>query len=78
RKINKISVFFQKLFGISAQPKTDPAVPESLCVPEASAPEQEPQNNIPQDVFQLKNRVEECILSEIPITEVWPNIFLGN
>uniref|UniRef100_A0A672NRP0 Dual specificity protein phosphatase n=1 Tax=Sinocyclocheilus grahami TaxID=75366 RepID=A0A672NRP0_SINGR len=26
----------------------------------------------------LKNRLEECILSETPVTEVWPNIFLGN
>ncbi|CAM4732976.1 unnamed protein product [Leuciscus chuanchicus] len=34
---NKISTFFQKLFWISARPKTDPTVSEPLYVPDASA-----------------------------------------
>ncbi|XDV52066.1 hypothetical protein PO909_020844 [Leuciscus waleckii] len=34
---NKISAFFQKLFWISARPKTDPTVSEPLYVPDASA-----------------------------------------
>ncbi|XP_016354161.1 uncharacterized protein LOC107697821 [Sinocyclocheilus anshuiensis] len=86
RKIKKMSAFFQKLFGISAQPQKNPTLPEPLCVPGAIVPEQEPQvtelsvleNYIPQNISQLKNRLEECILSETPVTEVWPNIFLGN
>uniref|UniRef100_A0A9J8BKY0 Dual specificity phosphatase 29 n=1 Tax=Cyprinus carpio carpio TaxID=630221 RepID=A0A9J8BKY0_CYPCA len=86
RKINKMSAFFQKLFGISAQPQKDPAVPEPPCIPEASVPKREPQvtelsvseNYIPQNISQLKNRLEECTLSETPVTEVWPNIFVGN
>uniref|UniRef100_A0A671NCY6 Uncharacterized protein n=1 Tax=Sinocyclocheilus anshuiensis TaxID=1608454 RepID=A0A671NCY6_9TELE len=36
------------------------------------------ENYIPQNISQLKNRLEECTLSETPVTEVWPNIFLGN
>ncbi|KAL0157757.1 hypothetical protein M9458_045833, partial [Cirrhinus mrigala] len=78
RKISKISAFFQNLFGNSAQPQKDPAVPEPRCNPEASVPEQEPQSHIPQNISQLKNRLEECALSETPVTEVWPNVFLGN
>ncbi|XP_059384631.1 uncharacterized protein LOC132118687 [Carassius carassius] len=86
RKINKMSMFFQKLFGISAQPQNDPAVPEPPCIPEASVPEQEPhvtelsvlENYIPQNISQLKKRLEEHTPSETPVTEVWPNIFLGN
>ncbi|XP_026054860.1 uncharacterized protein LOC113040876 [Carassius auratus] len=86
RKINKMSMFFKKLFGISAQPQKDPAVPEPPCIPEASAPEQEPlvtelsvlENYIPQNISQLKKRLEEHTPSETPVTEVWPNIFLGN
>ncbi len=86
RKINKISKFFQKLFGISAQPQKDPAVPEPLCIPEANVPEQEPQvtelsvleNYISLNISQLKKRLEECTLSGTPVTEIWPNILLGN
>ncbi|XP_073681593.1 uncharacterized protein [Garra rufa] len=86
RKINKMRNFFQKLFGMSAQPQKDPAVPEPPCSPEASIPEQEPQMTelsvlescIPQKISQLNNRLEECTLSETSVTEVWPNVFLGN
>ncbi|KAK2885299.1 hypothetical protein Q8A67_016136 [Cirrhinus molitorella] len=86
RKISKISGFFQKLFRISAQPKKDPALPEPPCKPEASVLEQEPQvtelsvleSCIPQNISQMKNCLEECTLSETPVTEVWPNVFLGN
>ncbi|KAK2874225.1 hypothetical protein Q8A67_021378 [Cirrhinus molitorella] len=74
RKINKMSKFFQKLFGISAQIQKGPAVPEPPCSPEASVPEQKPQVT----ELSVKNGLEEWTLSETPVTEVWPNIFLGN
>ncbi|KAL1265789.1 hypothetical protein QQF64_003816 [Cirrhinus molitorella] len=74
RKINKMSKFFQKLFGISAQIQKGLAVPEPPCSPEASVPEQKPQVT----ELSVKNGLEEWTLSETPVTEVWPNIFLGN
>ncbi|XP_056097251.1 uncharacterized protein LOC130076253 [Rhinichthys klamathensis goyatoka] len=48
RKKGKIGVFFQKLFRI------DPAVPETLCLPDASVPEPEPE-------LDLVDPKESCV-----------------
>ncbi|XP_056336708.1 uncharacterized protein si:ch211-121a2.2 [Danio aesculapii] len=33
---------------------------------------------IPHDPGKLRNRLEECSLDWTPVTEVWPNIYIGN
>ncbi|XP_016350888.1 dual specificity phosphatase DUPD1-like [Sinocyclocheilus anshuiensis] len=44
-----------------------------------TGPEEEPQGKTElQNMFQLKQCLEKCALDWTPVTEVWPNVFIGN
>ncbi|XP_052431350.1 uncharacterized protein LOC127972094 isoform X3 [Carassius gibelio] len=62
-------------------------VPEPLCEPGPSKPKPEPQvtkelsvleSHVSLSVLQLQDRVDEYTLYCTPVTEVWPNVFIGN
>uniref|UniRef100_A0A671K1X5 Tyrosine-protein phosphatase domain-containing protein n=1 Tax=Sinocyclocheilus anshuiensis TaxID=1608454 RepID=A0A671K1X5_9TELE len=51
-------------------------IPKPSCLP---GPEEEPQGKTElQNMFQLKQCLEKCALDWTPVTEVWPNVFIGN
>uniref|UniRef100_A0A8C1MCL8 Protein-serine/threonine phosphatase n=1 Tax=Cyprinus carpio TaxID=7962 RepID=A0A8C1MCL8_CYPCA len=62
-------------------------VPEPLCEPGPSIPKPEAQvtkelsvleSHVSQSVIQLQDRLDEYTLGCTPVTEVWPNVFIGN
>ncbi|XP_059360635.1 uncharacterized protein LOC132098591 [Carassius carassius] len=62
-------------------------VPEPLCEPGPSKPKPEPQvakelsvleSHVSLRVLQLQDRLDEYTLYCTPVTEVWPNVFIGN
>ncbi|XP_059360636.1 uncharacterized protein LOC132098592 [Carassius carassius] len=62
-------------------------VPEPLCEPGPSKPKPEPQvakelsvleSHVSLSVLQLQDRLDEYTLYCTPVTEVWPNVFIGN
>ncbi|XP_026065380.1 uncharacterized protein LOC113048083 [Carassius auratus] len=73
--------------GEDGEDAVAPPVPEPLCEPGPSKPKPEPQvtkelsvleSHVSLSVLQLQDRVDEYTLYCTPVTEVWPNVFIGN